>query len=360
MAMTAFIRGVAVAALASAGCLAMPATLVAEQIPLPVEVVTTRTVAPERSYRLTGTIEALESYPAGFRDGGRVISVAVDVGDVLHEGDEIARVDPARIEAGLRSAEASLDAAEAALDQAEQAQTRARSLLERGSGTRAELDQARESFLTARATRDQAAAQLDTARRAVEDTVLTATHDGIVTERSAEAGQVVGAGQPIVTLASLEGREAVFLTPDDPRLADALGSDVVVRLLEGTTRTVVPVTEVSPVVTQTGTVTAKAAITGEAARRFTIGEPVVGELRLKDTPVVSLPWTALTSAAGQSAVWILPEGRDRVQLVPVEISAFTRDQVEIASGLEDGVQVVTAGSHALYPDRRVVVLEDAQ
>ncbi|WP_010139122.1 efflux RND transporter periplasmic adaptor subunit [Oceanicola sp. S124] len=357
MAVTAFIRGLALVSLGVAGV----GVARAEESPLPVHVVTTTIVAPERSYRLTGTIEALDSYPAGFRDGGRVISVAVDVGDVLHEGDEIARVDPARTDASLRAAEASLVAANAALDQAEQAQTRAEGLLARGSGTQAELDQARESYLTARAARDQAEAQLATARRAVEDTVLTVTRDAIVIDRSAEAGQVVGAGQTIVTLASLEGREAVFLTPDDPRLGEALGSDVAIRPLEGdTARIVVPVTEVSPVVAETGTVTAKAQITGEAARGFTIGEPVVGELRLQDAPVISLPWTALNASAGQPSVWILPEGSDRVRLVPVEISAFTRDQVEIASGLEEGVQVVTSGSHALYPDRPVIVLEDAE
>lgn len=327
---------------------------------LPVQVVTVRTAAPKRTMRLTGTIEAQDSYPAGFRDGGRVISVAVDVGDILRKGDEIARVDPTRTEASLRSAQASLDAAEAALSQADQARSRAQSLLERGSGTQADLDSATESYLTAQASRDQAEAQLDTARRASEDTVLTAVDDAIVTDRSAEPGQVVGEGQTIVTLASLEGREAVFLTPDDPRLSGMLGQEVTIHPLDETLgggQIRVPVSELSPVVDDNGTVTAKAAFTGAEAQGFTIGEAVVGELDLTDRPVISVPWSALTSGAGGPAVWTLPAGSDQVVLTRIEIDAFTRDTVEVASGLADGDRVVSEGSHALYPGRRVIVLE---
>lgn len=341
---------------------ASPAARAAEGAPgaaaLPVTVVTARMTAPERSIRLTGTIEALDSYPAGFRDGGRVISVAVDVGDVVAKGDEIARVDPTRTEAALRAARASVDATQAALDQAEQARARAASLLERGSGTQADLDSATEAYLTARAARDQAEAQLATARRAFEDTVLTAVDDAIVTDRSAEPGQVVGQGQPIVTLAAREGREAVFLTPDDPRLADMLGQEVAIRPLEGEVHLRVPVTEVSPVVAQTGTVTAKARITGDAAGDFTIGQAVIGELRLTDRPVIAIPWTALTAGQGGPAVWRLPVGSDRVELTRIEIDGFTRDHVEVASGLTGGDRVVAEGSHALFPGRQVIVLEE--
>lgn len=333
---------------------AQPAS--AETNPLPVHVVTARIERPERNMRLTGTIEAKDSYTAGFRDGGRVISVAVDVGDVLRAGDEIARVDPTQAEAALEAARASLRAAEAALAQAEQARERARNLLERGSGTQAELDSATQGYLTARAARDQARAQLATARRTAEDTVLTAVEDAIVTDRSAEPGQVVGAGQAIVTLASRAGREAVFLTPDDPRLAEALGSEVAIRPLDDTTRFTVPVTEVAPVVARTGTVTAKAAIDGAAASAFTIGEPVLGELKLTDAPVITVPWSALTAGRDGPAVWTLPEGADRVQLTPVEIEAYTSRGVELASGLAVGDRVVTDGSHALFPGRAVTIL----
>ena len=47
-----------------------------------------------------------------------------------------------------------------------------------------------------------------------------ADFDGVVTDRYAEPGQVVNAGQKIVTVARPEVREAVIAVPD--ALADAL------------------------------------------------------------------------------------------------------------------------------------------
>lgn len=327
---------------------------------LPVHIVTATFAPRSRNFHLTGTIAAKDSYTAGFRDGGRVISVSVDVGDILRAGDEIAQVDPAQTDASLRAAQASLDAAAAALVQAEQARDRATSLLERGSGTQSDLDSATESYLKAKASRDQAQAQLASAKRASEDTVLRAVDDAVVTDRSAEPGQVVGAGQAIVSLASSAGREAVFLTPDLPDLNEFLGQPIRLTPLEDGETIVVPVSEISPVVSDNGTVTAKAAIAGEAAQAFTIGEPVIGEMTIEGDPVISVPWTALNALGDGPAVWTVRKDDMHVRLNQVTIEAYSNDQVEISDGLKDGDLVVTDGSQALFPGRLVYVKEAQQ
>ncbi|WP_158585584.1 efflux RND transporter periplasmic adaptor subunit [Pseudooceanicola sediminis] len=327
---------------------------------LPVHVVTVATTPRTRDFHLTGTIAAKDSYSAGFRDGGRVISVNVDVGDVLRAGDEIAQVDPAQTDASLRAAQASLDAAAAALVQAEQARDRASGLLKRGSGTQSDLESATETYLKAKASRDQAQAQLASAKRASEDTVLRAVEDAVVTDRSAEPGQVVGAGQAIVTLANSAGREAVFLTPDLPDLNEFLSQPIRLTPLEGGDEIVVPVSEISPVVSENGTVTAKAAIEGDAARTFTIGEPVIGELTIEGDPVISVPWTALTAQDAGPAVWIVREGDLHAELRQVTIAAYSSDKVEISEGLTDGDIVVTDGAQSLFPGRSVIIKEAGQ
>ncbi|MBT9384971.1 efflux RND transporter periplasmic adaptor subunit [Pseudooceanicola sp. CBS1P-1] len=321
---------------------------------LPVQLVPVKTVTPLRDFRLSGTIEALESYSAGFRDGGRVISVSVDVGDVVHAGEEIARIDPKQAEASLRSAQAALQAAEASLVQARQARDRAQGLLERGSGTQADLDSATESYLTAKGSRDQAQAQLAAARRTEEDTVLRAVEDAVVTERSAEPGQVVSAGTAIVTLAGVSGREAVFLAPDMEDLDQALGARVSIRPVTGDSSQAVTATvsEISPVVADNGTVTTKARIDEDSARTLTIGEAVEGMLTFPLPPEITVPWTALTSTAEGPAVWVV--GADNtVSLRAITISAFTDDSILVASGLKDGEVVVGQGAQGLYPGRTV-------
>lgn len=344
-----------------AACLLpLMAGAVAAQDILPVEVVSVETVPRSRDYRLTGTIEPAESYSAGFRDGGRVISVSVDVGDVLRPGDEIARVDPTQTNASLNAAQASLDAAQAALTQAEQARDRAQGLLDRGSGTQADLDSAKQSYLTALASRDQASAQLASAQRAAEDTVLKAVEAAVVTERTAEPGQVVSAGQGVVTLASESDREAVFLMPDLKNLDELLGRDVVLTPIDGGESLIVPVTEISPVVESNGTVTAKARITGDHVGKLTFGEPVIGEITHSGAQIISVPWSAMSASAEGPAVWLLDPDTGKVSLRQIVVDAYTRDAVEVSDGLEDGDVVVAQGSHALFPGRTVSVKEARQ
>lgn len=328
------------------------------QTPFPVELHTVETLPLSRSVSLTGTVEAVDSYPAGFRDGGRIIEVNVDVGDIVTSGDVIARVDPTRTHAAFRAAQASLDAANAALVQATQARERAQKLLERGTGTQADLDAAIQASLQAQSDMDQSEAQLRQAERAAEDTTLRAIEDAIVTERSAEPGQVVGAGQAVVTLANNLGREAVFYAPNSERLGSLLGASVTLSPLGKSGSVTAEVTEISPVVAANGAVEVRTSIPDISSGLFTIGEPVVGTSPVLSIPMVSIPWQSLTATAQGPAVWIVNPGDMSVQLQQVEIRTFSRETVEITSGLENGDQIVAAGSQALYPGRIVTKAED--
>ena len=66
----------------------------------------------------------------------------------------IARIDATQAEAALSGARATVVAARVSLLQAEQARDRAQNLIERGVGTRAQLDSAEEAFIAARASLD--------------------------------------------------------------------------------------------------------------------------------------------------------------------------------------------------------------
>jgi RND family efflux transporter MFP subunit len=345
-------------AILAASLAALPIASSAQEA-FPVEIHTVETAPLTRSSGLTGTIEAIDSYPAGFRDGGRIIDVAVNVGDLLQTGDVIARVDPARTQAALRASQASLDAAEAALVQANQARDRAQKLLERGTGTQADLDATTQAALTAQSDKDQAEAQLRQAERAAEDTTLRAIENAIVTERYAEPGQVVGQGQAVVTLASSSGREAVFYAPNSERLTTLLGVTVMLSALGSDDAVTSEVTEISPVVSPNGAVEVRTTIDDSDAARFTIGEPVLGRTPDLSLPLVSIPWTALTATAQGPAVWLLDPSDRTVQLQQVEILSFSRNSVEIAEGLTDGDQIVAAGSQALFPGRSVETVQEA-
>lgn len=338
----------------------MPLSALADS--LPVRIVTAEPVAASREVVMTGTLQAVETYGAAFRDSGRLLAVLPRQGDRVAQGDELARIDAAQADAAARAAQAALSGAEARLQEAQQARDRAQGLLQRGAGTRADVDAATEALLAAGSARDQAAAALAKARSTQRDTVLRAPRAGIVTARSAEPGQVVSAGQAVVTIAADGGTEAVFNAPDGVDLEAFLGRPVRLSLIDQPEITLqAELTEVSPVVnTETGSVTVKARVTGDVPPGVAFGSPLIGRADMAKPEGISLPWTALAALAGKPAVWVVDPASMTVALRPVAVSEYGADSFLVADGIETGVQIVADGAHLLYPGRAVTAQEGAK
>lgn len=322
---------------------------------LPVEIVTVAPMVSGYDHKLTGSTETTTLIPLAFRAAGRIIAVEVDQGDLVAQGAVIARIDPVQQREALRVAEAGLQAAEAGLLRAQQEFDRQKALLDSGRITQAEFDATREGLVTATSSLEQAQAQVVRAKRALEDTVLTAPADTIVAARSAEAGQVVEAGQTIVTLAGRTGRDAVFLAPDGAPVESFLGSEISLRLLNHNGRELrARLSEVAPVVdAATGSVRVKARIENPPEDLFLLGEPVEGSLTIPASVGAVVPWTALTESGGQMAVWTVDPATMRVALAPVTVDRFTTESLLIAEGLPPGTMVVGEGSQMLFPGRLV-------
>lgn len=337
-----------------AALLAMALPAAAEEA-LPVEIVTVAPMVASYDYVLTGAAEATNLTPLSFRAGGRVIEVLVDQGDPVEAGAVIARIDSTQQRESLRAARAGLQAAEAGLIRAQQDFDRQKALLDRGTVTQAEFDAAREGLVTASSSRDQAQAQVVRAERALDDTELVAPTDAIVTDRAADPGQVVGAAQTIVTLADRRGRDAVFLAPDGAPVEDFLGAEISLRLIDHGDRMLkARLSEVSPVVaSDSGSVRVKARIEDPPDDLTLLGEPVEGSLSVPAEVDAVVPWTALTVAGGQMAVWTVDPATMRAALAPVSVERFTTESLLVSDGLAPGTLVVGEGSQMLYPGRLV-------
>lgn len=322
---------------------------------LPVEIVTVEPITSGFEYVLTGTAEATNLTPMAFRADGLVIEVLVDQGDLVTAGAVIARIDPTQQREALRAAQAGLAAAEAGLVRARQDYDRQKALLDRGTVTQAEFDASREGLVTATSSRDQAQAQVVRAERALDDTVLSAPADAIVTERSADPGQVVGATQTIVTLADRVGRDAVFLAPDGAPVEEFLGSTINLRLIDHGGRTLTArLSEVAPVVdATTGSVRVKARIDDPPTDLPLLGEPVEGSLTVPAPVAAVVPWTSLTVANDSMAVWTVDPATMRVALAPISVERFTTESLLVSDGLAPGTLVVGEGSQLLFPNRLV-------
>lgn len=324
-----------------------------------VEVVTADRQPLSMDVQLSGQIEAVDTLELGFHQGGRVSQVLVEQGDQVKPGQPLARLDAVQQDQALNVAEAGLAAARAGVEQARQARDRAAALLERGVGTRAAADQAEQALSQAEGALERAEAAVEQTGRALEDAVLRAPAEAVVTTRSVAPGQVVGAAQPVLTLAETNGLEAVFLAPDDPLLREIQGREIRLMTLDiDRPDMTAVVTEVSPLVDpETGTVTIRARVRMDQAIAGLLGASVRGHLQVALDDGVVIPWNALMRKGDGAAVWTV--GPDlRVSLTPIVIAAFVDGAIYVAEGLSDGQQVVGEGAQLLYPGRRVQPVQE--
>ncbi len=320
----------------------------------PVRVVTVEERVTGDVVSLAGTVESQAQVDLGFRIGGRIVERTVDVGDQVEPGQVLARLDPTDEENGLRAAEAALAAAEGQLSEVRTNFDRQRQLYDRGFVARAALDRAEAALTTAVSQADTARAQYAIAARRLNDTVLLADGPGVVTATGGESGEVVAAGRMVVQVARDGGLDAVFdvpaalleASPSDPSITVSLSQSPNITA-EGRVREVAPRAD-----TVTGTFRVRVSLISPPPE-LRLGSTVTGRALFGQTTGIEIPASALTSAEGAPAVWVVDTAAMTVALRPVEVLRFLPVSVEIASGLAPGDVVVTAGVQALRPGQTV-------
>ncbi|MCX6538507.1 MAG: efflux RND transporter periplasmic adaptor subunit [Acidobacteria bacterium] len=182
----------------------------------PARFLTTRVTAGDvaRTVIATGTLNAIETVNVGSQVSGIISELDVDYNSVVHEGEVLARLDPALVqaqvdEAGSKLAEAQ-DAVEAAGVSVEDARVKlgqADALAKKELLTESDLEDAQVTYKQAVADLNskkagvvEAQAELDQARVDLTNSTITSPIDGIVIARDVDAGQTVAARLSAPTL----------------------------------------------------------------------------------------------------------------------------------------------------------------
>ena len=166
--------------------------------------------AAELGGQATGVIESRYSAPVGFLVGGRLIERKVDIGAMVTKGDVLALLDPVDFQNRLTAAESQVTAAQSDVAQTGPQEKRLKTLLRQGYTTQEAYDKALSAFNAAKAHLQEAQANLRLATDQLAYTTLKSDVDGAVTAVGADPGQVVTAGQMVVTISQLTAREGVF------------------------------------------------------------------------------------------------------------------------------------------------------
>jgi HlyD family secretion protein len=207
---------------------------------------------PEGIVKSNGRLEATEVDVAA-KYPGRLATLTVNEGDEVTAGQVVATISSPETEAQLRGAQAQVLKAKQALAEAialiaqrksdlDFARTdyeRAKQLIERGHVSQQVADQRRNKFEAAEAAYVAANAQHDQAESAIKaaqadvdrfqsilvDLVLISPRSGRVQYRLARAGEVVAAGQRVLTILDLNDVYMTIYLPADQAGKLALGDD---------------------------------------------------------------------------------------------------------------------------------------
>jgi len=327
----------------------------------PVRVTTVAPQAAGDTVSLTGTVQAQTEVNYAFRIDGRMIQRPVNVGDELRPGQLVARLDSSNEESSLQSARAQLDAAQARLVEQRNNYARQKELLNKGFISRAAFDQFEANLRSAESASRSARSQVELAQNRLSYTRLVSDAGGSVASVGAEPGEVVPAGRTVVQVARRGGRDAVFdvparmrdAAPANPEITVSLTSDPKVSA-KGRVREVAP--RADPV---TGTFRVRVGLI-EPPAGLRLGSTVTGRMRIDRASGIEIPGSALVRSGAQTAVWVVDPKTETVTLRPIDVGGHDSGHVSVASGLESGDIVVTAGVQALHPGQRVRPLGAAQ
>jgi len=289
----------------------------------------------------SGVVAAWQEASVSARVAGLpLVSVDVNVGDVIRKGQVLARFDDADVRAQVAQADANVAQAEASARQADANRDRALALEKSGALSKQDILQSVTQAATAEAQVAQARAALVAARLRLDYTTVTAPDAGVVSSRSAALGVVAQAGTELfrfIRQGRLEWRAEL-----NPAQVAAVkpGLAVSVTLPDGQIAAG-HVRELAPALSSdTRLVLAYADLDRLATARA--GMYANGAIQTAVRDATTVPAESIVIRDGRS--YVLRLNGARVQQLAVDVGRRQGNVTEVTSGIAPGDTVIVRGA----------------
>jgi membrane fusion protein, multidrug efflux system len=291
---------------------------------------------------IAGTVEAARQAVVRSRHAGTATGMVKRAGDRVQAGERLARVDSDELRLRIAERESTIRQAQAQLSVAESARAQQRSLSDRGFISKAAFDAADSSYISARSAFENAKTQMDVAKSALAETVLTAPISGVIAKRSVEPGERISNEMAVFTL----------IDPSSLEVVVQMGAERVAELKIGQTAKFQLDSSGAAIV---GTLSRIIPTTGSAARtvetRFSLpansgvpaGAFLAGQLQIAQNVVpIAIPRAALKTDVNGSYVWVVLDNKATRKRVKIAINSDEANPLApISEGLAAGATVLT-------------------
>jgi membrane fusion protein, multidrug efflux system len=330
-------------------------------VPVTVTEATSRDV-PIYSHAL-GTVQALNTVAIRAQVNGQIVSINFRQGQEVHQGDVLAKIDPAPFKAALDQAIAKKSQDEAQLVAAQKDLARFKALALKSFETQQNVDQQQAKVDTNKATIDADQAAIEAAQTQLDYATITAPIDGVVGFRQIDIGNIIHTTDtnPLTVLTQIKPTTVVCTLPQSylglvreamlrgEVKVTAFDQDGKNKLAEGKLLLIN-----NQIDQTTSTIQLKAEFANDDDRLWP-GEFVrVSLLITTRKNAVTIPAVALQRGPEGYYVWVV-KADETVEQRPIDAFQADEDVVIATKGLNAGETVVLEGQSRLDVGTHVAI-----
>ena len=337
------------------GCGNEPAEKV---LPPPVKIIQVKDVAQSQTEIYAGVVRGRYESNLAFQVGGKIISRNVEEGNFVRAGEILMQIDAKDVVQQFNASKAQVDSAQANLNLAKSNFERYSQLFSESAISAAMLDQYRTSYENAVASYNAAVAQANQISNSLSYTQLLANSNGVISKINIEVGQVVAAGQTVLTLVQTGELEIEINVPENKLSEIEIGKHAEISFWANSDKVTGTVREIAPVADSAArTYKVRISIPNPSDAIY-LGMTASAEFHSKNLNGYTLPLSAIYQTENQTQVWIVTD-ENKTALKNITVENFSGNEV-IVRGISPNDKVVAAGVHKLREGQDVRILEAAQ
>ncbi|WP_436463196.1 efflux RND transporter periplasmic adaptor subunit [Acinetobacter seifertii] len=308
-----------------------------ELIPQDLITVKEGSIATQTSF--TGTIRAVQQSSIQAQVSATATSVNANVGQKVQKGQVLVRLNNQDNAARLAQAEANLASAQAQAELSRNLMNRKQRLLNQGFIAHVDFEQSQVDYKGQLESVRAQQANVDIAKKADRDGIITSPISGVITKRQVEPGQTVSVGQTLFEIVNPDQLEIQAKLPIEQQSALKVGSSIQYQIQGNSKQLHAILTRVSPVADQDSRQIEFFASPKEAIDSLSIGAFINGIILQNDrNQGQTIPLDSIQNLQQDPFVWVIRS--QTIQKVKIRVvEQRYNENIALVQGLQSTDQV---------------------